>query len=223
MLFQVKEIFSCIRDATREAAKDPSDLDEMGESKDATFASYEVMYVGKVKVSSKKITSDYLDDLVTRLQEKEISHFKQQHQEEVNQRSRHASGASVKSLPGNLETSVSVMENELGKRQHGADADSTGSSLDDLGSAETLESSSECLIGNTAKDSDSNEDLCNVNSTNNNCHFKSAIAHKMPWKENSRAMLFRLGKNEISLISLDKKQIILERQFKDISFVSQVI
>ena len=38
----------------------------------------------------------------------------------------------------------------------------------------------------------------------------------------NRTMLFRIGQLEISLISLDKKQTIIERKFKNISSVSQV-
>ena len=42
-------------------------------------------------------------------------------------------------------------------------------------------------------------------------------------RSTNRTMLFRVGQSEISLISLDKKQTIIERKFKNISSVSQVI
>lgn len=41
-------------------------------------------------------------------------------------------------------------------------------------------------------------------------------------RSTNRTMLFRIGQSEISLISLDKKQTIIERKFKNISSVSQV-
>lgn len=39
----------------------------------------------------------------------------------------------------------------------------------------------------------------------------------------NRTMLIQVGQNELSLISLDRKTVIFERHFKDISFCSQVI
>lgn len=41
-------------------------------------------------------------------------------------------------------------------------------------------------------------------------------------RSTNRTMLFRIGQSDISLISLDKKQTIIERKFKNISSVSQV-
>ncbi|XP_014681573.1 PREDICTED: TBC1 domain family member 1-like [Priapulus caudatus] len=41
------------------------------------------------------------------------------------------------------------------------------------------------------------------------------------YRDKNRTMLFQIGKQEISLISPDKKSILLEKKFKDISFCSQ--
>jgi len=41
--------------------------------------------------------------------------------------------------------------------------------------------------------------------------------------QRNRTMLIQVGQNELSLISLDRKTVIFERHFKDISFCSQVI
>jgi len=41
-------------------------------------------------------------------------------------------------------------------------------------------------------------------------------------EQRNRTMLIQVGQNELSLISLDRKTIIFERHFKDISFCSQV-
>jgi len=38
----------------------------------------------------------------------------------------------------------------------------------------------------------------------------------------NRTMLIQVGQNELSLISLDRKTVIFERHFKDVSFCSQV-
>jgi len=41
-------------------------------------------------------------------------------------------------------------------------------------------------------------------------------------EQRNRTMLIQVGQNELSLISLDRKTVIFERHFKDISFCSQV-
>jgi len=42
-------------------------------------------------------------------------------------------------------------------------------------------------------------------------------------EQRNRTMLIQVGENELSLISLDRKTVIFERHFRDISFCSQVI
>jgi hypothetical protein len=44
-----------------------------------------------------------------------------------------------------------------------------------------------------------------------------------PAEQQNRTMLIQVGDNELLLISLDRKSVIFERQFKDISFCSQVL
>lgn len=53
-------------------------------------------------------------------------------------------------------------------------------------------------------------------------HFQDHDNHGNQTRSTNRTMLFRIGQSEISLISLDKKQTIIERKFKNISSVSQV-
>jgi hypothetical protein len=53
-------------------------------------------------------------------------------------------------------------------------------------------------------------------------HFQDHDNHGNHGRSTNRTMLFRIGQSEISLISLDKKQTIIERKFKNISSVSQV-
>ncbi|XP_060603835.1 TBC1 domain family member 1-like isoform X2 [Ruditapes philippinarum] len=52
-------------------------------------------------------------------------------------------------------------------------------------------------------------------------HFQDHDNHGNHDRSTNRTMLFRIGQSEISLISLDKKQTIIERKFKNISSVSQ--
>jgi hypothetical protein len=210
----------------------------MGENKmnEPAKAFYEVLYLGKAKLNTKKITCDQVDKMCNRL-EKQKQERKLKQRENEMERKRHGSGVSVKSLPANLESSVTVTENELEKQalSSGMQTDSPSNSTDEFSSSENmLENSSGSLVNSFGQYSSDNskEDLCDCPSTAGNgdgnakdlhVHFNEPIdSASESSSDPNRAMLFRLGGSEISLISLDKKHTILEKQFKDIASVSQV-
>ena len=53
-------------------------------------------------------------------------------------------------------------------------------------------------------------------------HQRTRAASSDSAQQRNRTMLIQVGQNELSLISLDRKTVIFERHFKDISFCSQV-
>lgn len=195
-------------------------------------AFYEVLYLGKAKLNTKKITCDQVDKMCNRLEKQRMERKMKQKESEM-ERKRHGSGVSVKSLPPNLEGAVTVTENELEKQilSSGPSTDSPNNSTDEFSSTENvLENSSGSLANSFGLYSSENskEDLSdlsnpggNVEGTNKDVHVHFNEPHDSTGDPN-RAMLFRLGASEISLISLDKKHTILEKQFKDIASVSQV-
>ena len=71
---------------------------------------FEVLYIGKVVVSTKKAPPTFIDDAVKKFEE--IAKIEKEAAEEESRR-RHESSASIQSLPANLENMVSVKENEL--------------------------------------------------------------------------------------------------------------
>jgi len=69
----------------------------------------EVMYIGKVVVTSKKAPPTFIDEAVEKFREHE-----KQKVEFDEERQRHSSGTSVQSLPADLEQMVLIRENEIG-------------------------------------------------------------------------------------------------------------
>ncbi|XP_069129289.1 TBC1 domain family member 4-like [Argopecten irradians] len=153
----VPELFSSIQEATRRDIT--IDMVETKASEPAK-AFYEVMYVGRAKLNTKKITCVHIDELCHKLSEKEKER-KQKQEEQNERRQRHASGASVKSLPASLDEVVSVTENELGAqnerlRGNTIHIDSPSSSADDLSGCSDGISSSENVLENSGHFSHSN-------------------------------------------------------------------
>jgi hypothetical protein len=126
--FQVPQLFKEIRDATKEAVKEhcPSNLKEgkavenMGDLMKAGHSFFEVLYTGKVPVQNKKAPSTFIDESVDKFLNTKAEN------EGSGDRHRHSSGTSVRSLPMTLEGNVSIMENELKKRN--GDLDGSGNS-----------------------------------------------------------------------------------------------
>ena len=152
-----------------------------------------------------------------------------------------SSGTSVQSLPTNLEQAVSVKENELGSHTpwgHNCSGESLGNSdlssngsdgrqsgdlnnIPDAKSDSIFETGDDGgmiqVIGTSPPLSDDAfsgfpKDLENLQKT----------ATQLQAKKN-RTMLIQVSQYDVSLISPDKKRVVLERKFRDISFCSQVI
>lgn len=240
-------MFSCIQEETRRDL-----FEDLGETKSSEPAKafYEVMYIGRAKLQSKKITCAHIDDLYQKLMKKEKDRKKLLN-DQKEQRRRHGSGVSTKSLPATLEENVTVTENELQKQHdtfkpHHVFLDTPVSSADELSSLSDQQSSSENILDNSGHFSTG---LSNIGGLSDSGELmkeeppfnkilaksdndQSAKDLHVHFNENclntdndnpNRTMLFRLGGNEVSLISLDKKSTILDKRFKDISSVSQVI
>ncbi|XP_029638480.1 TBC1 domain family member 1 isoform X2 [Octopus sinensis] len=219
---QIPELFASIRKATKEHRDDVTDSNlffhDVSDSAEPAKAFCEVLYLGKVQVDSCKLTSSDIDRLMHRL-----CPVDEDGTVNVDSRQRHASDASVRSLPASLDNTVTVTENELEQQQqqlHGVKLN--GSSSDFRAAIDSPCSSFENI------EESSNE----MKSNSHQSYAYSSFVEKEGNQEDSlpqnlvtdivnRTMLFRLGKEEISLINLDQKRVMLERKFSDISFVSQ--
>lgn len=222
---------------------------------------FEVLYVGKVVLSTKNAPPTFIDDAVKKFEEYE----QVQRQEEEQTRLRRESNASIPSLSSNPEKSVVMEENEL-QRQMLNDQGSSTEGTQSSGSEDAFSESNEnvssievnCgLVTSLSGDgslailspgsvldvpsagldptpSASNDNNISVKQVPCDNHERiplkktegqeSALKRSLqPQDSKIRTMLIQIGPSELSLISLDRKTTIFERQFKDISFCSQVI
>ncbi|XP_070197331.1 TBC1 domain family member 1-like [Littorina saxatilis] len=156
----ITELFSCIREATRDLhlSGAASNMGEGTEVSDNVKATYEVKYVGRATVHCRKLASDVMDALAERLLAWDDEKMTKK-TEDKDRRHRHASGASIKSLPASLDEAVSITENNLGDQlerlRRGANAaashagnfndESGDSSADDLASGGEMSSSENIL------------------------------------------------------------------------------
>ncbi|XP_046369394.2 TBC1 domain family member 1-like isoform X2 [Haliotis rufescens] len=242
----VPEIFNSIREATKDLSKEvthekvvnlPSNMGEGTFDQSKTF--FEVMFIGRTQVATRKVPTSFIDELVERFDARgDEQKLRAQEQE---QRQRHASGTSVRSLPASLEDMVCVTENNLCRQQERLQLhyDSAESSTDELASGDTYGSSSENVHGSSnglsnscqgpdlkvgqSADSDGSKEHLNGEEEHEVFVSRSSnvLKNEAPRNEASRVMLLQIGRKDLTLISPDKKQPVLERKFKDISFVSQ--
>jgi hypothetical protein len=254
---QVPRLFTAIREATKEAVRQAHHHvhtpDGAGEpSMVANSHLCEVMYVGKVVVTSKKAPPTFIDEAVEKFREHE-----RQKVDCNDERRRHSSGTSVQSLPSDLEQTVSIRENEIGI-QIGKDKGSNDSyvnlSEEDVADSIPLGGSSGTLLLNQAlknvqrqrktslqesdmhlvsmsQDSIKNTLTQHVGQGEGQGHqyevhdydnLQKYVLQSQSQVKKNRTMLLQVGQNDISLISTDKKKVIFERKFMDISFCSQV-
>ena len=94
---QISELFTCIREATRDHLAGAA-ANNMGEGTDpsgSVKATFEIRYLGRARVHSRKLSSEVMDTLAERLTALDEEHVIKK-LEEKERRERHASGASIK-------------------------------------------------------------------------------------------------------------------------------
>ncbi|KAK6168433.1 hypothetical protein SNE40_020968 [Patella caerulea] len=251
-LDQVPELFHTIqvvsKDFVKETESESHSADQQSRmvGTDQSKARYEVMYVGRAKLTSKKVPTGYIDELVDKLHAKDEER-RLKKLEESARRQRNLSGNSVRSLPATLEETVAVTENELKgqkARLHNSEtqfspaemlsdvqSDSCESSVDDLSSC------ADRMMNSTENVSDivtERQSTSSVSKLDNSEDFNEQVENKETETQDvfydhvpkfrdevNRTMLLQIGPVDLSFISLDKKLTILEKRYKDISFVSQ--
>ena len=201
------------------------------------------MYIGKVVVTSKKAPPTFIDEAVEKFREHE-----KQKVEFDEERQRHSSGTSVQSLPADLEQMVLIRENEIGiqsPKGRGSSDSCTNASEEDAdiplgGSSNSLHHvlknvqrqrklSLESDIQVMSSSQDSIKNMLSQQASQNERsegpdpdNLQKTVFQMTSQARKNRTMLLQVGLNEISLISTDKKKVIFERKFTDISFCSQV-
>ena len=225
----------------------------MGELIKQGFQFFEVMYCGKVIVSNQKAPPTFIDDAVERFKNHEQERQRKTAETEGRKerdRERHSSGTSVQSLPGNLEQTVSITENELQGRDVKLMEESSTDSICGISALSGISEENFDKKSQSSSQSSSSTEMLDksdpkvVSRSNDSLHgsgdrlsdglgkgsssrgdgddLKRLPALGGAVKRKNRTMLLQIGFSDISLISPDKKSVIMERKFKDISFCSQV-
>lgn len=220
---QIPELFASIRKATKEHRDDASDgslfFHDVGDSAEPAKAFCEVMYLGKAQVDNRKLTSTDIDRLAERICSQDDDGYLGV--DKIDSRQRHASDASVRSLPASLDSTVVVTENDLEqqhKQLHGVKLNGVYESVEEFHGVESPGSSFENIEESSDMKIDMSKDFTDGDKEVN---LEEKGIGSSTVDSVNQTMLFRLGKDEISLIHLDQKKVILERKFSDISFVSQ--
>ncbi|WAQ99425.1 TBCD1-like protein [Mya arenaria] len=242
----VPELFKSIRGATQRDIFAEMEHKEPEPAK----ACFEVMYVGRAKVRGKKIFSSHIDDLVKRLEAKEFGI--KPNGKDSSDRRRHKSDSSVKNLPTFFEENFvqenELQKLSHATIHQGVEFNSQSPT----GSNEDVNKQTGSVIHNRNSDStdhlsdgihSSTENLHEgLHLSHSGDQLKEMFHSLHPHPEGhsmdgtgqgqecpggqgrtvNRTMVFRVGQSEIALISLDKKQTIIDRKFKNISSVSQV-
>lgn len=259
----VQQLFDAIRKASVTAVRGRLQSQPSEDSVQSPSRFFEVLYVGKVVLSTKNAPPTFIDDAVKKFEEYEQV---QRQEEEEETRMRRESNASVPSLSSNPEKSIIMEETSELRRQmlsdQGSSTEGTQSSESEDAFSESNENVSSLdvncslvtsLSGNGSPAILSPGSVLDVPSggldampsaSNGNAGTKQvscdnheriplkmtdgqetgAPKRSLPSQDSRiRTMLIQIGPSELSLISLDRKTTIFERQFKDISFCSQGI
>ncbi|XP_035209775.1 TBC1 domain family member 4-like, partial [Stegodyphus dumicola] len=128
----VLELFTTIREVTKEmfnqqTVAQPTLKTASGTTLDSVISScqqYEVLYLGRIKVSGKRAPPSFIDDAVEKFRLYELEKARNQ---QNSGRRRHGSGASISSLPHNLDLVERPCENGL--KKHSGSRENLSSSI----------------------------------------------------------------------------------------------
>ncbi|XP_012265236.2 TBC1 domain family member 1 isoform X2 [Athalia rosae] len=248
----VQELFSAMKEqsSTSRLDRDREPPPQRSHSSAATLTSlgadispssshfFEVLYIGKIRVSHKKVPESFIDDALVRFRAYDLEKSKSSSNNQLTDCQRLQRQASVKFLP------------TLNVRR-----DSQDSSASELGSIENISASSVLSptssfeVAKALGGSVETLSPANVNSSENDSLVTTPVSSKnknsnIPSPENmmrnraastgsvltarrdsaskgsdeyNRTMLFQVGRYDLRLISPDRKQVLLHKQLKDVA------
>ncbi|XP_070552767.1 TBC1 domain family member 1-like isoform X2 [Ptychodera flava] len=198
----VHKFAKSVREAAREATKCDQHAKDHGKLPvtecliDGNSSNFEVLYVGKIVVSHKKAPPTLIDDTIQKFREHEER--KREKAEENEEKA-----DDVINEKEAEETNTETNDNTTNVKEKDSKA---------VDEKENTDSNTKKEL--TRRKSKTNE-LRSENRSKRNVHSTES--------EKNRIILFHIGRNDISLISLDKKNFMLTKRFKEISFCSQGI
>ncbi|XP_047670747.1 TBC1 domain family member 4 isoform X5 [Tachysurus fulvidraco] len=213
---QVSEVISSIRQASKSTLKEESKPKQEAEESFYNSQKFEVLYCGKVTVNHKKAPSTLIDDCIDLFREHEFER----------RRLRHMNGQRAVETPlvftvGDDPLSTSLSEASLTElnEKAGSMRSAFPECIQEDSGFEQQEFRTRCnsLAGGIQKIP--RETGAKVPTRRRHASAPNNVQPSDADK--NRTMLFQVGRFEVNLISPDSKTVVLEKNFKDISFCSQ--
>ncbi|XP_060732100.1 TBC1 domain family member 4 isoform X1 [Tachysurus vachellii] len=213
---QVSEVISSIRQASKSTLKEESKPKQEAEESFYNSQKFEVLYCGKVTVNHKKAPSTLIDDCIDLFREHEFER----------RRLRLMNGQRAVETPpvftvGDDPLSTSLSEAELTEinEKAGSMRSALPECIQEDSGFEQQEFRTRCnsLAGGIQKIP--RETGAKVPTRRRHASAPNNVQPSDADK--NRTMLFQVGRFEVNLISPDSKTVVLEKNFKDISFCSQ--
>ncbi|CAH1777592.1 unnamed protein product [Owenia fusiformis] len=225
-LSQVPELFSAIREATKDLKDNPTiktgrSFDDLQDRTGSQV--YEVLYTGKVTVSEKKAPPTFIDIAVEQFKNHEL----QRERAERRRRNSSGSNAGLRSQENGIHDSQSMSkllsrsQDDLLDGSDNFNNNGTGGLTDSTEvnpKTKIIALDNISLAGSVFGSSQDETDAQNESKPKQ----EKTVAKEGRVRRN-RTMVLQIGSTDLCLVSPDKKSIILERRFKDISFCSQGI
>ncbi|XP_046476943.1 TBC1 domain family member 1 isoform X1 [Neodiprion pinetum] len=247
----VKELFSAMKEQSSSSRleKDREPTPQRSYSSAAALTSlgadispssshfFEVLYIGKIKVSHKKVPDSFIDDALIRFRAYELEKSKSSSNNLLTECQRLQRQASVKFLPtlNVRRDSQDSSASELGSIEN-ISSSSVLSPTNSLDVAKTLGGSVEALspTNNNSSENDGAENTSGVKKNKNvNLPSPEMMRNRAAstgsvltarrdsaakgGDEYNRTMLFQVGRYDLRLISPDRKQVLLHKQLKDVA------
>ncbi|CAG9806027.1 unnamed protein product [Chironomus riparius] len=174
---------------------------------------FEVMYVGKIRVSHKKLPKTFIDDAIPKF----IAHDKMKMKSlEINEKS-------IQDLEHQSLSDVSVIQNEIRRISTKDKDDQSGSDTSSVHSVE---------LKNNDVDETKSKDVPEIENSRQKLFQRSESmkVEDLPKRhrsasigsmEQNRTMVYILGRTDLRLISPDRKQVLLHKKFEDVVNVVQ--
>ncbi|XP_063695623.1 TBC1 domain family member 4 isoform X2 [Culicoides brevitarsis] len=178
---------------------------------------FEVMYVGKIKVSHKRVPFTFIDDALPKFRAYDAQKIKMQ-----TELQRRASTVSSESgSQENISTSQKITDDMRAKTERIKEVDETK----ETGSEENKENLEDAEV-EEARDKPTvlrSQSHYSISATNGppKQRDRAASIGSIPIVEQNRTMVFLIGRSDLRLISPDRKQVLLYKDFKDVASCAQ--
>lgn len=216
---QVSEVIHSIRQASKAALKEDKKPNHEAEESFYNSQKFEVLYCGKVTVDHKKPQSTLIDDCIDLFREHETERRRQRLLNGQRSSMENTVVFSVGDDP--LSATLSEAPETTDKWKMGSLRNTFPESIQEDSGFEQQEFRTRC--NSLAAGLQKNPKETGFKASTRRRHSSAPNNVHPSDTDKNRTMLFQVGRFEVNVISPDSKTVVLEKNFKDISFCSQGI